>query len=38
MAEDRITITIDGVKVKARRDQTVLEAAIEAGIYIPYLC
>ena len=38
MAEDRITITIDGVEVKARRDQTVLEAAIEAGIYIPYLC
>ena len=38
MAEDRITITIDGVKVKARHDQTVLEAAIEAGIYIPYLC
>ncbi len=38
MAEDRVTITIDGVEVKARRDQTVLEAAIEAGIYIPYLC
>ena len=38
MADDRITITIDGVEVKARRDQTVLEAAIEAGIYIPYLC
>ncbi len=38
MDEDRITITIDGVKVEAHRDQTVLEAAIEAGIYIPYLC
>ena len=38
MADDRITITIDGVEVKARRGQTVLEAAIEAGIYIPYLC
>ena len=38
MAEDQITITIDGVQVKARRGQTVLEAAIEAGIYIPYLC
>ncbi len=38
MTEDRITITIDGVKVEAHRDQTVLEAAIEAGIYIPYLC
>ncbi len=38
MADDRITITIDGVEVKAHRSQTVLEAAIEAGIYIPYLC
>ena len=38
MADDHITITIDGVEVKARRGQTVLEAAIEAGIYIPYLC
>ena len=38
MTEDRITITIDGVKVEAHRGQTVLEAAIEAGIYIPYLC
>ena len=38
MAEDQITITIDGATVKARRGQTVLEAAIEAGIYIPYLC
>ena len=38
MAEDRITMTIDGVEVTARPGQTVLEAAIEAGIYIPYLC
>ena len=38
MADERITITIDGVEVKARPGQTVLEAAIDAGIYIPYLC
>ena len=33
-----ITFTIDGVEVRARPGQTVLEAAIEAGIYVPYLC
>ncbi len=38
MADQRITITIDGVEVEARLGQTVLEAATEAGIYIPYLC
>ena len=38
MADDQITITIDGVEVMTRPGQTVLEAAIEAGIYIPYLC
>ena len=35
---EEITITIDGVKVKARPGQMVLEAAIAAGIYVPYLC
>jgi len=35
---DKITFTIDGVKVEARRGQTILEAAEEAGIYIPRLC
>ena len=33
-----ITFTIDGVEVKGRPGQTVLEAAIEAGVYVPYLC
>ena len=37
MADD-ITITIDGVDVKTQPGKMVLEAAIEAGIYIPYLC
>ena len=40
MAEkpEEITITIDGVQVKTRPGQMVLEAAIAAGIYVPYLC
>ncbi|MFB3818066.1 MAG: bidirectional hydrogenase complex protein HoxU [Candidatus Methylomirabilales bacterium] len=32
------TLTIDGQLVSARDDQTVLEAAREAGIFIPALC
>jgi formate dehydrogenase (NADP+) alpha subunit len=35
---DEITITIDGVEIKTQSGKMVLEAAIEAGIYIPYLC
>ena len=33
-----ITIAIDGVQFKTRPGKMVLEAAIEAGIYVPYLC
>lgn len=33
-----ITITIDGLEVKTQPGKMVLEAAIEAGIYVPYLC
>ncbi len=33
-----ITLTIDGKKIKAKDGQTVLEAATNAGIYIPNLC
>lgn len=32
------TFTIDGVEVAARPGQTIMEAADEAGIYIPRLC
>ncbi|MEW6171949.1 MAG: formate dehydrogenase subunit alpha [Bacillota bacterium] len=32
------TITIDGQKIEAEKDVTVLEAALKAGIYIPHLC
>ena len=37
MAEE-IRISIDGVEVITQRGKMVLEAAIDAGIYIPYLC
>ena len=33
-----ITITIDGRQVTAPAGSTILEAATEAGIYIPTLC
>jgi len=35
---ETITFSIDGVAVKARPGQTILEAADAAGIYIPRLC
>ncbi|MBI4310220.1 MAG: molybdopterin-dependent oxidoreductase, partial [Chloroflexi bacterium] len=36
--DNRVTILVDGKEVKARPGSVVLEAAIEAGIYVPYLC
>lgn len=35
---DTMKLTIDGVEIEARPGQTILEAADEAGIYIPRLC
>ena len=35
---DDITINIDGVEVTTQPGKMVLEAAIDAGIYVPYLC
>ena len=35
---DDITITIDGVEVTTQPGKMVLEAAIDSGIYLPYLC
>ena len=35
---DRITFTIDGVEIQAEPGQTIMQAAEEAGIYIPRLC
>ena len=34
----QVTITIDGVEVKTTPGKMILEAASDAGIYIPYLC
>jgi [NiFe] hydrogenase diaphorase moiety small subunit len=38
MTEKIITFKIDGVEVKGRLGQTIMQAADEAGIYIPRLC
>ena len=35
---EKITLTIDGQLVDAKKGMTVLEAALAAGIYIPTLC
>ena len=35
---DGITLTVDGVQLAAKPGQTVIQAAMDAGIYIPYLC
>ena len=35
---DEITISFDGVEVKTIPGKMVLEAAIDAGVYLPYLC
>jgi [NiFe] hydrogenase diaphorase moiety small subunit len=35
---DTIKFTIDGVEIEARQGQTIMQAADEAGIYIPRLC
>ncbi len=35
---DKFTIIIDGKEVEAKAGQTIMEAAIAAGIYIPHLC
>ena len=35
---DEVTLTIDGTEVKAAPGTNVLQAAIDAGMYIPYLC
>ena len=35
---DEITITFNGQEVKTQVGKNVLEAAISAGVYVPYLC
>ena len=38
MADNEVNITIDGQQIQTVAGKTVLEAATDAGIYIPYLC
>jgi predicted molibdopterin-dependent oxidoreductase YjgC len=35
---DTVTLTIDGRSVTVEKGKTVLQAAIEAGISVPYYC
>jgi NADH-quinone oxidoreductase subunit G len=35
---DSVTLTIDGKQVTAPKGTTVLQAAIQAGIQVPYYC
>ena len=37
MSED-LVINIDGKEIKAKPGQMILQAAMDAGVYIPYLC
>lgn len=38
MSDTGFTFTIDGVEISARSGQTIMEAADNAGVYIPRLC
>ncbi len=38
MSTNVVTFTIDGVEVKSAPDKTIIQAADDAGIYIPRLC
>jgi [NiFe] hydrogenase diaphorase moiety small subunit len=35
---DKVNVIIDGVEIQGQRGQTILEAAEDAGVYIPRLC
>jgi len=34
----QVSFTIDGVEIKAKAEQTIVQAADAAGVYIPRLC
>ena len=38
MSTEKVTIIIDVIEIEAEAGQTILEAASDAGIYIPHLC
>jgi predicted molibdopterin-dependent oxidoreductase YjgC len=35
---DKVKIKIDGIEIMAKKGQMIIEAARDAGVYIPYLC
>ena len=35
---EKITLTIDGVEIKTTPGNNILQAALDAGMYLPYLC
>ena len=35
---DKVKLSIDGVAISAEKGKTILEAALQNGIYIPHLC
>ena len=38
MSKNTVNIIIDGVEIEAQEGQTILQAADDAGVYIPRLC
>ena len=38
MADDTMKLTVDGQEIEAKPGQTIIQAAQDADIYIPYLC
>lgn len=38
MSKNKVNIIIDGVEIEAQEGQTILQAADDAGVYIPRLC
>ena len=38
MSEDNIKLTIDNIEIVAAKGTTILQAALDNGIYIPHLC
>lgn len=38
MNDDKITLIIDGLEIKARDGSTILQTARDNGIFIPHLC
>lgn len=38
MSENKVKFTIDGREIEGNKNQSVLEAALGSGVYIPHLC